>query len=108
MFIAVPNACSLHRLVGFHAGLLPDMYALSDADRALGHQRYFDLPKLEALTTSSGWHVVEARGMLLKPFTTGQLGQLNLVPAVWTALQTVAARYPEISNAIQLEVVAQA
>ena len=108
MFIAVPNACSLHRLVGFHAGLLPDMYALSDADRSLGHQRYFDLPKLQALVQSAGWHVVEARGMLLKPFTTGQMGRLDLPPAVWSALQTVASGYPEISNAIQLEVVAQA
>jgi len=106
MFIAVPNACSLHRLIGFRAGLLRDMYALSDADRALGHQRYFDLPKLQALVSSTGWRLVEARGMLLKPFTTGQMNQLALPPSVWSALQAVAADYPEISNAIQLEVVA--
>lgn len=108
LFIAVPNARSLHRLVGFHAGLLKDMYALSDADRALGHQRYFDLERLTSLVESCGWRVRQAQGMLLKPFTTGQMGKLDLAPAVWQALQTVAADYPEISNAIQLEVEAVA
>lgn len=48
MLIAVPNARSLHRLLGHLAGFLPDLYALSDADHALGHQRYF---------TASDWSV---------------------------------------------------
>ena len=105
MFVAVPNACSLHRLIGSHAGLLPDVHALSDADRALGHQRYFDLPLLQALLVSCGWQVKRATGMLLKPFTTAQMARLGLSPAVWGALQAVAAELPAISNAIQVEVV---
>ena len=105
MFVAVPNARSLHRLVGHHAGLLPDVYSLSEADRALGHQRYFDLPALEALLGSCGWAVRQVRGMLIKPFTTGQMAKLELSPAVWSALQVVAAELPAISNAIQVEVV---
>lgn len=108
MFVAVPNACSLHRLVGFHAGLLKDMHALSDADRSLGHQRYFDLPMLQQLVVAAGWQVVQARGMLLKPFTTGQMGKLDLPEAVWNALRAVAVGYPEISNAIEMEIVAAA
>ena len=105
MFVAVPNACSLHRLIGHHAGLLPDVHVLSDADRALGHQRYFDLPLLQSLLASCGWQVRQARGMLLKPFTTGQMAKLELSPAVWQALQAVAAELPAVSNAIQVEVV---
>jgi SAM-dependent methyltransferase len=106
VFIAVPNARSLHRVLGHSAGLLADMYALSPADLALGHQRYFDLETLCALVSAAGFQVVLTQGMLLKPFTTGQLNQLNLPPTVWRALLEISAGYPEISNSIYLEAVA--
>jgi SAM-dependent methyltransferase len=103
MFVAVPNACSLHRRIGHAAGLLPDMFRLSDADHALGHQRYFDLPSLRQLVADCGWQVQAQAGLLLKPFTTGQLAKLELSAAVWQALQAVAAPYPELSNAVSVE-----
>jgi SAM-dependent methyltransferase len=104
--VAVPNARSLHRVLGHEAGLLPDLYALSAADRALGHQRYFDVPRLEALATDCGFRVERRAGLLLKPFTTGQLAKLELTPAVWQALQRTAEPYPEISNAFCMELAA--
>jgi SAM-dependent methyltransferase len=103
LFIAVPNARSLYRLLGHHAGLLPDMYALSPADIALGHKRYFDVDSLTSLVKEAGYLVDKTEGMLLKPFTTGQLAKLDLSPAIWRAMQTVAADYPHISNAIYME-----
>ncbi|MGO8754180.1 MAG: methyltransferase domain-containing protein [Gallionellaceae bacterium] len=106
LFIAVPNARSLHRLLGHHAGLLRDMYALSPADIALGHKRYFDVSSLAALVQDAGFRIERTEGMLLKPFTTEQLGKLDLPPAIWRALQTVAADYPAISNAIYIEATA--
>src|SRR5262249_55332674 len=45
-FIAVPNARSLHRLIGHEAGLLDNLYRLSAEDLQLGHQRYFDFTSL--------------------------------------------------------------
>lgn len=105
-FIAVPNARSLHRLLGHLAGFLPDMHGLSSADLALGHRRYFDLESLRALVQSNGYRVVRSEGMLLKPFTTGQLSALDLPPSVWQALLQVSVDYPEISNSFCLEVVA--
>lgn len=104
LFIAVPNARSLHRLLGHEAGLLADMYALSDADRALGHQRYFDVDSLHKLVADAGFRVEKTEGMLIKPFTTGQMSRLDLPPTVWQALQRVARGYPELSNAICVEV----
>ena len=106
IFIAVPNARSLHRLLGHSAGFLPDMYLLSPADLALGHRRYFDLESLIQLAQAAGFNVVCTRGLLLKPFTTTQLGQLNLPPGVWQALLDVSADYPAISNSIYMELVA--
>ena len=106
LFIAVPNARSLHRQLGHHAGLLDDMYALSEADRALGHKRYFDASSLAELVTRSGYQVEKIGGLLLKPFTTSQMRALDLAPAIWQALLTVAADLPEIANAICLEATA--
>lgn len=103
VFIAVPNARSLHRLIGQAAGLLDDVYALSDADRALGHQRYYDLPLLRAQVEAAGLRVEREQGLLLKPFTTGQLARLGLSPQVWAALQQVADPLPAVSNAFLLE-----
>ncbi len=106
IFIAVPNACSLHRQLGHMAGLLEDMYALSPSDLALGHKRYFDLDTISALVHRAGFKIDKTKGLFLKPFTTAQLGSLNLSPAVWQSLMNVASNYPEISNAIYLEVTA--
>ncbi|MBB5203976.1 SAM-dependent methyltransferase [Inhella inkyongensis] len=101
--VAVPNALSLHRRLGHAAGLLADCHQLSPADHALGHRRYFDVAGLTELVRSCGWQVECCEGLLLKPFTTAQLDQLTLSPAVWSALQQVAAPYPELSNAFCME-----
>lgn len=104
IFIAVPNARSLHRLLGNMAGLLDDLYVLSPSDLALGHKRYFDLDTISALVREAGFKIVNTEGLMLKPFTTHQLNTLNLPPSVWQALVNISADYPEISNAIYLEV----
>jgi SAM-dependent methyltransferase len=106
IFIAVPNARSLHRLLGHMAGLLEDMYALSPSDLALGHKRYFDLDTVSSLVRKAGFKIANTEGILLKPFTTSQLSNLNLSPAIWQALVKISAGYPDISNAIYLEATA--
>lgn len=103
LFVAVPNARSLHRVLGHEAGLLPDLYALSPADLELGHRRYFDLERLVKLVGECGWSVQSRAGLMLKPFTTRQMEQLALPAEVWRALQQVAEGYPEISNSFCLE-----
>jgi SAM-dependent methyltransferase len=106
VFIAVPNARSLHRVLGHKAGLLEDIYVLSPSDLALGHKRYFDLDSISELVRAAGFKVAKTEGLLLKPFTTGQLNMLNLSPVVWQALLQVSVDYPGISNAIYLEATA--
>lgn len=106
LFAAVPNARSLHRLLGHHAGFLDDLYALSDADRALGHQRYFDADSIVRLFERCGYRVERLEGLMLKPLTTSQLQSLQLPAAVWQALVGVACDHPDIANAVYLEAVA--
>lgn len=101
--IAVPNARSLHRLVGQRAGLLDDLYRLSEHDLALGHRRYFDLESLRSLVEGAGLRIGACEGILLKCLTTGQLSRLGLDERVLEAFCEVAADYPDIANAIYLE-----
>jgi SAM-dependent methyltransferase len=101
--MAVPNARSLHRLIGHEAGLLQNMYALSEHDRALGHKRYFDLNSFRELAESQDLIVKRQRGIMLKPVTTTQLASLNLPESIMMALCTVADTLPDIANGMYIE-----
>lgn len=103
MFIAVPNARSLHRLIGHEAGVLDNLYRLSPEDLQLGHQRYFDFESLCKLVLEAGLKVVKVEGILLKPLTSGQLKSLDLIPAVVEGLLKVGVDHPGICNSILIE-----
>jgi 2-polyprenyl-3-methyl-5-hydroxy-6-metoxy-1,4-benzoquinol methylase len=103
MFIAVPNAASLHRIIGYEAGLLDNIYRLSPQDLELGHKRYFDYESITSLVLRHSLKIVATEGILLKPVTTTQLNQLALPASVWNALCIVAQKRPEISYAILIE-----
>lgn len=103
LFIAVPNAKSLHRLIGHEAGLLDNLYRLSAEDLQLGHQRYFDYQSLCKLVLDAGLKIVNVEGILLKPVTSGQLKSLNLPPAVVEGLLKVGVSLPEICNSMLVE-----
>lgn len=103
IMIAVPNAKSLHRRIGFRAGLMDDVHALSGADLALGHRRYFDPESIQALVESCGLEVTGRAGLMLKPFTTAQLASLQLDAGVIRAMDEVGFDLPNISNGIFLE-----
>lgn len=104
VFIAVPNAESLHRRFGHAAGLLPDMQVLSAADKAFGHQRYFTLSSLTRLVEESGYRVAVTEGILLKPITTQQMIDLGLSEEILQAMLEVGVRYPELCNALLMQI----
>ena len=103
MYLSVPNARSLHRLLGHSAGLLDNLYRLSDYDLQLGHKRYYDLSSFCKLVLDSGLKICRTEGLMLKPFTAGQLTQLGLGPEVGQALLDVGIDYPDICNAVLVE-----
>ena len=104
MFISVPNAKSLHRLIGHEAGLLDDMYKLSPADLELGHKRYFDIEKISALIDRCDLKIESKKGLMLKPITGAQIAALGWGQNIISALMKVGENYPEISNCMYLEV----
>ena len=104
LFIAVPNSNSLHRQIGYEAGLLANLKKLSSFDLQFGHKRYFDLKELEDLIASSGLRISERKGLLLKPITTEQVRLLGWSDNVIKALLNLGLVYPEISNGLYVEV----
>ncbi len=105
IFIVVPNAQSLHRRIGNYAGLLGDVKTLSSADILLGHKRYYTLKELEKLAMEHGLKIISVEGILLKPFTTTQLQSLHLTNEIIHGMLEVGKKYPELSNAILMELV---
>ena len=103
IFAAVPNGESLHRRIGYEAGLLKDMFSLTEADLAFGHKRIFSLDSLKKLVLDCGYTIASMEGIFLKPITTEQITQLNLSNDVLTAMLKVGVDYPELSNAILIE-----
>ncbi len=103
LVVVVPNARSLHRLFGHAAGLLDDVYTLSQQDLELGHKRYFDHASIRSLVEAAGLRVLRSEGVFLKILTTAQLRSLELPPAVRRAFFEVGVAHPDIANAIYLE-----
>ncbi len=103
IFIGVPNARSLHRLIGFEAGLLDDLYKLSEYDIRFGHKRFFDIDSIKDLVTSAGYNICSVSGLLLKPITTAQMVQLGWKSNIYNALLKIGDSFPEISNSILIE-----
>lgn len=102
LFVSVPNARSLHRLLGQAAGFMQDIYALSKFDRDLGHKRYFDSQSIAQLVEECGYTLLHRIGLVLKPLTTSQLHQLSLDERVEKAFIDVGYEHPDIANGILL------
>lgn len=102
MFISVPNAESLHRRIGFEAGLLKDVHSLSETDHRVGHLRYYDIKTLkkDILNCLPACAVLKFEGLFLKPLTTKQLENLSLSKEIIDAFCKVGIAYPELSNSL--------
>ena len=103
IFLAVPNALSVHRQLGHIAGFLEDPYKLSPADLQLGHKRYFDVGSFTQLVMDAGLSVSAIKGIMFKPFTTKQLQSLSLSEDIVSAMYQFAVGYPDLSNSIYIE-----
>lgn len=103
IFIAVPNAESLHRQIGFYSGCMNDLKSLSDSDLLQGHRRYYDKKELLNLAKKHHLKVISIEGIFLKPLTTSQLKSLELSEEIINGMLEMGRRYPELSNGILME-----
>jgi trans-aconitate methyltransferase len=100
----VPNAQSLHRLIGVQMGLLPTPSAFSERDQKYGHRRVYDIDLLRMHLNQAGWRVEQIRGVFLKPLSNAQM--LGFSPELINAFFEVGKELPR--NCAELYAVAQA
>ena len=75
VLISVPNARSLHRLVGVKMGLLDSPYSLNEQDRILGHRRVYDRESMNELIARTRFRLIHFTGLMLKPISNRQIEQ---------------------------------
>ena len=63
IFLAVPNAEVMNRRLGYLAGMLLDMSALSENDHLLGHKRYYTVESLTDEVTEAGYQIDRMEGI---------------------------------------------
>ncbi len=84
LFVAVPNARSIHRELAVKMGLLETVVALSDNDRRVGHRRVYTSSLLETQLAASGYSILCEKHIGMKPLSLGQMG--DYPPALVRAL----------------------
>ena len=67
---------SFHRLLAAEMGMIADVSATSEMDRAFGHHGRFDHVSLVKLLEDSGFIVVNSGTYFVKPFTHEQMDAL--------------------------------
>ncbi len=71
--INVPNANSIHRLIGKEAGLIEDIHEQSEQMQKMQRRRTYDMELLKEEVTKAGMKVMDAGSYFVKPFTHFQM-----------------------------------
>ncbi len=76
LFIAIPNATSIHRMVALRAGLIKKIDELSINDQKVGHRRVYNLEMIKQQLKDAGFIVSKIIPVGLKAITHEQMKQL--------------------------------
>ncbi len=93
LHVTLQNPRSLHRLVALKTGLIDDLLAVSPRGEAYGTLRLILADQLVRLVEDVGLHLVESRGIMLKPYTNDQMALLP--KAVLEGLIEAARHVPD-------------
>lgn len=74
--VNVPNAYSLHRILAYEAGLIPDLYTKSQQQETLQQNSTFDLQSITEVVEQAGFCVIAEGTYFPKVFTHGQMQKL--------------------------------
>ncbi len=103
IIVTVPNAYSIHRLLGVEMGLLKDVHELNSSDLKVGHRRVYDFDLLIDDCKKAGLKVIHKQGIFLKPFSNSQLEKFPR--KVWEGLYKLGDKFP--NNCAELLLVCQ-
>ncbi len=77
LILSVPNANSIHRMLGVEMGLLKNVYELNESDRRVGHKRVYDFASIKRDVENAKLRIIEKRGVFFKPLSNSQMGKLS-------------------------------
>lgn len=97
--IAVPNANSLHRLVGVKMGLLGKKDSLNKQDLILGHKRVYTSELLRNHIHQAGYQIEQFGGIMLKPLSNRQI-EANWSEELIDAFFELAGDFPELCSEV--------
>lgn len=104
LHVIVPNADSLHRMVGVEMGILGTRGELSDSDVRIGHRRVYDVDGLRSDIEAAGYSVLHWQGIFLKFLANRQM--LGWDWELIEALHRVGQRFP--ANCGEIAMIAEA
>lgn len=73
LFVAAPNALSVHRMIAVIMGMIEHPGELSDNDRLVGHRRIYTPELLRNQLTEAGFGIVSLETVTLKPLSLKQM-----------------------------------
>lgn len=102
--INVPNANSLHRLLGKEMGILQDVHEMSENNIEFQQNINFDKSRLEKIVNENGLRIIEFGGYFLKPFSHKQMYRMMQMKVidekVLDGLFELGKHMPEICSEI--------
>lgn len=101
LIACVPNALSVHRMLGVEMGLVASPYELSERDVWGGHRRVYDAATFSHDIRSAGLEHGPLKGLLLKPFPNSQM--LSLGEDIVQGLLRVGSAIPNHASEIYYE-----
>jgi 2-polyprenyl-3-methyl-5-hydroxy-6-metoxy-1,4-benzoquinol methylase len=105
LHINVPNAYSLHRLLAVAMGLIPDPGQQSEMQRRMQQRdKTYSTESLRSELLSSGFRIVDAGSLFVKPFTHSQMQALInsglMTRAMLDGLDKLVNWLPELGSEI--------
>lgn len=97
----VPNAQSIHRLLGVAMGLSTSIYELSERDHRIGHRRVYDASALSEDIRAAGLTHGPVRGIMLKPLPTSMMS--NFTDELVQGFLKLGAQLPDYASDIYYE-----
>ncbi|WP_420408253.1 class I SAM-dependent methyltransferase [Hoeflea sp.] len=103
LYVAVPNAKSLNRRLGYEMGMIENIYDLNATDHQLGHKRNYCRDTLRDDIEASGFRSKLEEGIYLKPLPLGVLKTLDDMDANLQAMLKVGVDFPDLCVALLFE-----
>lgn len=103
LYVAVPNAKSLNRRLGYEMGMIDNIYDLNATDHQLGHKRNYCRDTLRADVEAAGFRTTLEEGIYLKPLPLGVLKTLDDMEANLKAMLKVGVEFPDLCVALLFE-----